>query len=203
MKAIVWVFVIVTLVIITSCEFTEIVTIEWEPDETGEFRQFSTNDRTNCGNFYVWIADSMTTVAEVELKKMTGYNDAGYGIVFCYQDSDNYYKLLITVEGRYMVNEVRNGVSRDPMLKSWRDGAHLASGWKTVNTVKVVHDGAGKFDIYFDGVLEDFFSVDPYFSNGSVGYYAVVQSADLEYFPYYPVDVRFKLLQPGTDPPPP
>ena len=141
----------------------------------------------------------MTTVAEVQLNKVMGYTVAGYGIVFAYQDSDNYYKLLTTVEGRYMVYKVEGGTS-SPIL-DWDDATHLETGWDKLNTIKIQHDSgtpARTFEIYFNGVLEEDFTVDPYFSDGSIGYYVSVAGASQEYFPYYPVDVRFKLLQPTT-----
>jgi hypothetical protein len=192
--------VLFTVMIITSCEFPDVVTILWEPDGSAtNYRQFSTNDRNNCSSFFLYPAAPMTTEAEVDVKKITGYAYAGYGIIFCYQDPDNYYKLLIHVDGKYRVSEVKSGVSR--LIVDWSSSILLNTGWETINTLRVEHDGAGTFDIYFNGTRERDFSVNPYFSNGSVGYYVAVEHPSFEYFPYYPVDVRFKKQLPlPTDP---
>ena len=194
---------IVTLLVIVSCDLTEIVTIEWQEDDTG-FRQFSTNDVTKWGKNFIYVVHPMTDVAEVQIKKMSGYYKQGFGLVFCYQDSDNYYKLLIDVVGDYIVYQVEEGVSI-PVI-SLSSSERLNTGYDMINTVMIQHDSGDPkrtYDIYFNGYWVADFKLEPYPPNGSVGYYASVAEDIYEYFPYVPVDVRYKLLQPlPVDPSP-
>ena len=70
-------------------------TVRWEADSE-EFLQFSTNDPQYYDHsFLAWrdpFLDPPGTI-RAEVKKLSGYAWAAYGIVFCLLDIDNFYLL--------------------------------------------------------------------------------------------------------------
>ena len=72
-------------------------TIFWEPDDAG-FIQLYTNDTRYLGidgwTFWKWddltVEDPMNYV-ETQVKKISGEAGMGYGVIFCFTDSDNFF----------------------------------------------------------------------------------------------------------------
>jgi len=195
---------ILLAILLLSCHKWELYTIEWIEDGEG-FRQFSTTERDYFDTAFHWWDDAslqiptMTIPVEAEIKKMSGYENAGYGIIFCVQDSNNYYKLLITINQRYRISELVNNSSST--IRPWSDSSDLVAGYGEINKIRIEYEGANTFSIYFNDapLISDQF-VDPTFSGGYAGYYASVSGSENEQLPQVPVDVRFRLLQPIVDP---
>ena len=140
----------------------------------------------------------MDTVTAV-VKKQSGSLYGGYGIVFCYGDFNNYYRLLIIAAGQYSVYAKINGV--DTAIIPWTINAspNLNTGVGVENVISVRQVTSGNFAIYFNGVQETTFN-DMTFSGGTAGFAAYIYTQAYENFPYTPVDVRFKLTSPVTYP---
>jgi hypothetical protein len=180
-------------------------TISWQTDADG-FLQYSTNDTalysTNHRHTNNTIQATMDTV-EAQVKKISGYSGAGYGIMFCYQDSSNHYGVVITTTGNYLIRKAVSGVSSYYVSGSWTttqpspwsSSSNLNTGFDVTNDIKVVNTGSGNFDVYFNGVYETSFN-DTTFTGGDSGYDFSISASTRENFPTTPSDVRFKQINP-------
>src|SRR6185369_11417378 len=98
-----WSLLVITGLLLVSCGSSSsssgsAQTNRWQLDGNG-FVQLATNDAQYYGR--VFITDftqagqtSMDTVTAV-VKKQSGSLYGGYGIIFCYRDPNNHYRLLI------------------------------------------------------------------------------------------------------------
>jgi hypothetical protein len=168
-------------------------TILWEQDREG-FVQFSTNDAQYLGSsftaVYGVIQDPLGAVS-AEVQKNSGNPMGGFGLVFCYQDADNYYLLCIDVQGFYAVYRRASGWWST--MANWQYCGALNKGHGAVNTLGVsYHRQDSTFSIFVNDSLATTFQ-DTRFSGGKYGYSVDVLSGGYEQFPENPVDVRFKL----------
>jgi hypothetical protein len=179
-----------------------IETIEWEPDGAG-FRQYKTNDSQYYSwSFWYWknasYQDPMTAFAvEAEAKKLSGCGGYGVDIIYCLQDSQNFYVLGISTYGSYRVGKRLNGSWFT--IIDWTSSNHINTGYNVINNLKVTYDGSTTFTIYLNGFIVDSFA-DSSFSGGKAGYLVSIADEDCENFPDEPVDVRYRMLQPVFDP---
>jgi hypothetical protein len=179
---------------------TEINTIFWEPDANG-YTQFYTNDSRYLGvdgwTFWKWD-DSVTQTpmqhVETQVKKISGSSGMGYGVIFCFQDSNNFFMLAIDTHQNYMIGKVVAGALTG--IVDWSLSSNLNPGYDIINKVKVQKTGTHTFTFYFNDQQEDTFtdSNTPFFTGGKYG--VVVSISPNEDFPDTPVDVRFKQLAP-------
>ena len=201
-KTTIFLLVILLVLLSSSCYRWDIYTIEWEVN--GSFRQFATTDRENHDTMFFWWDDTslqsptMIIPVEAEMKRISGYENAPYGVVFCVQDTGNFYMLWITVNQRYaIVRSVNGNLNYE---KFWSYSSDLVAGYDAINNVKIEYDDlANEFSIYFNGVPSGSF-VDSSFSGGYSGYCVRVSSNEYEILPQIPVDVRFRLIDPIVDP---
>lgn len=201
-----WLLVIIGL-LLASCgsspsSSVALQTNRWQLDGNG-FVQLATNDAQYHGR--VFITDfpqtgqtRMDTVTAV-VKKQSGSLYGGYGIIFCYVDSYNYYRLLIDAAGQYSLYAKINGV--DTAIIPWTIAAspNLKTGVEVENMISVRQTTLNNFVIYFNGVQVATFN-DATFSGGTAGFAAYVNTKDNENFPDTAVDVRFKLTTPVVYP---
>jgi hypothetical protein len=198
-----WLLVLTVSLLLVSCgsssgSSVSVQTNRWQLDGNG-FVQLLTNDEQYYGRVFVTdftqtSQTRMDTVTAV-VKKQSGSLYGGYGIIFCYGDSNNYYRLLIDAAGQYSVYAKINGV--DTAIIPWTvtTSPNLKTGVGVENVISVLQITLSNFAIYFNGVQESSFN-DTTFSGGTVGFAAYVNTKDLENFPYTAVDVRFKLTSP-------
>ncbi|BDU50077.1 hypothetical protein [Haliovirga abyssi] len=162
-------------------------TIEWEKNDNGEL-EFYTND-TDYKNASYWFVlnspyeDPMKSF-EVYAKKVSGYKDGGYGIIFGVQDNSNFYRLLITETGFYQVS--KKVQDENTVILNWNRGNNLQTGYGVYNKIKVTYN-AGEFKIYFNDKFENNFT-DYQFTKGKYGMYLGVFD---ENFPKESVDILF------------
>lgn len=183
-----------------SAPSPNIQTIQWQLDGSG-FVQYSTNDAQNYNKGFFTTYNQtnqlpMTTVT-VKVKKQSGSTGSGYGIVFCSQDSNNLYRLLIDTGGHYTVSAKVANVYNSPIIP-WTASTHLNSGVGVENEISVTQQTLNHFTVYFNGNFETTFN-DMSFSGGKAGFYVSI-SPTAESFPYTPVDVRFKMSSPMVYP---
>lgn len=177
-------------------------TTRWQLDGNG-FAQLATNDTQYCGRVFIidftQTSQTSTDTVTAVVKKQSGSLYGGYGIVFCYKDSNNFYRLLIDAVGQYSVYSRINGV--DTPIIPWKLAAspNLKTGLGIENVVSVRQVSQSNFVVYFNGVEEATF-IDATFSGGTAGFAVYVETMDLENFPYTAVDVRLKLSLPVAYP---
>jgi hypothetical protein len=182
-----------------------IQTIAWQQDTDG-FLQYSTND-TALYSSHQWhtnntIQTTMTSV-EAQVKRISGYSGAGYGIAFCYQSSSDSYGIIITTTGHYLIIKKVSGVSSyyvsgswtTTQPSSWPSSSNLNTGLDTINDIKVINAGGGNFNLYFNSAWETSFT-DSTFTGGDSGYGVFISDSSHENFPTTPSDVRFKQIDP-------
>jgi hypothetical protein len=178
--------------------------ILWQDDAAG-FVQFSTNDTNDCGYLFTHAIGSPflpLSSVEMQVKKMSGSSHNAYGIVFCYQDDNNFYSIGITVNGFYIILKKVAGTSYYniggstwyPTNPSWPTSSHLNTGFDTTNNIKVINNGNGNFDLYFNGVYETSYT-DTTFTGGYNGYSSSIGTLSHESFSSTAFsDVRAKLI---------
>lgn len=195
----------IVLLAVTSCEPTPLVTIEWEPDESGLFIQFQTNDPANASQKFVKLYPATDfnpmTEVEVTVKKNFGLDINGFGIVFCASDDQQYYyKVAITVNRRYTITKVVAGY--ETTVAAWAYTNRLDFGYGKINTIKVTRTvpavGDPYFTLFFNTQLERdrIEEGSALFTRGQSGFYAYVGSVLEEYLPAAQVDVRFQMTSP-------
>lgn len=180
---------------------TSTQTIKWQLDNEG-FVQLFTNDPQYYGysfwNTYTQTNQSPMATVTATVKKMSGSLSSGYGVIFCYQDNNNFYRLLITTGGYYCVYEKVGGTYNTIIPWTSIPSPHLNNGVGVENVISVAQPTLNNFSIYFNGSFETSFS-DSNFSGGKSGFTMSV-SPTTENFPYTPEDVRFKMSSPVTYP---
>lgn len=177
-----------------------IQTIQWQLDGNG-FVQFSTNDSQyyaySFWNTYSQTSQTTMSTVTAAVKKQSGNAGSGYGIVFCYQDNNNFYRILIETSGHYLVS-ARVGGTYSTIIP-WTASANLNSGFGAENSISVTQLSAHYFAINFNGTQETTFS-DGNFTGGRSGFYSYISDQTHENFPYTPSDARFKMSSPVTYP---
>ncbi|MBN1525686.1 MAG: hypothetical protein JW904_14500 [Spirochaetales bacterium] len=170
-------------------------TIAWQADIDG-YTQFKTNNEDYLGvSQLIWDAGSneaTMNVFELEIKKNTGMNNVGFGGIFCVQDEDNFFRILIHENGRYNIYKKITGTWHE--IRDWTASSHLLEGYGESNIIRVEYMGGNNFDIYFNNQFIETIN-DTAFTGGMYGFYTGIST--LEEFPDIPVDVRFKRLQPA------
>lgn len=74
----------------------------------------------------------------VEATRMAGPADNGFGVLFRYQDTRNYYLFMISSDGYYQLSRRLDGV--DQVLSDWALSSWIQQG-DSVNTVRVIGQG--------------------------------------------------------------
>ncbi len=185
-----------------SSTSTSIQTIQWQLDGNG-FVQFSTNDPQYYNyifwNTYTQTYESLMSTVTATVEKQSGSLYAGYGIVFCYQDNNNFYRLLIDAAGQYSVYSKVGGTYSAIIPWTTTPSLHLNSGIGVENEISVIQQSPNNFSVNFNGTQETTFS-DNNFSGGKAGFCASIYDQTHENFPYTPEDIRFKLSSPVAYP---
>jgi hypothetical protein len=164
-------------------------TINWETDNSG-WMQFYTNDPQYYGyGFLRYYDNSQANAWEIVCKKMNGYRNQGFGLLFAVADNSHYCRLLITSNGSYNVQK-RNGDVWTTIL-DWANSAKINTGNNKENTLKVTKSGSA-YAIFINSEQVSQFN-DSAASGNRFGLFVSVGSEANEDFPNTPVDVRFKV----------
>jgi hypothetical protein len=168
-------------------------TIRWEADSDG-FRQFYTNDAQYYDYYFTVSAITHSgDTYETEVKKMSGNASYGYGMLFCYDSTDTYYRMLITTDGAYNIAKRVAGMWAENPITPWTPSEAIVTGEGEMNTLKVVKSG-NSFTASINGQQVATFA-DSDVIGTKIGAFAGVGKVDEESFPNIPVDVRFRVLQ--------
>jgi hypothetical protein len=132
-------------------------------------------------------------IYEVTVKKISGSDNYGYGLLFCV-NSNSYYRFFITIRQRYTVQKYFSGTWQEPPIP-WSTSTKLLPGYNENNQLKIIRtddDDKAKFEIYINGDLINSFTDDTP-NNGTNARLAVsVDMEEKEDFPNVPVEVWFK-----------
>jgi len=178
-------------------------TIKWEEDGNG-YIQYSTNDEDK---FYTWSISTYLATEQADYSGTTfsfvrknGPLDAPYGGVFCFQDSNNYYRILINGSGQYHIVSKKSG-SFNYITPDWVDSDDLLTGYNQINEIEIVRNTVSSdFTININGISNKTYN-DTDFDSGTSGFYTYILSNQSgEYFPYEANDTRFKITAPDPVP---
>jgi hypothetical protein len=106
-------------------------------------------------------------VVEVEARAVDGPDDNGYGLVFRYQDSDNFYYYEVSSDGYYSIGKMV--ADEWETLAGWTESDVIRLGRQT-NTLRVECDGPRMTFFVNDYQVEALTDYD--FDAGSVGFVA-------------------------------
>jgi hypothetical protein len=181
---------------------TSIQTIKWQLDGNGSV-QFLTNDaqyyKYLFWNTYTQTNESLMSTVTATVEKQSGCLYSGYGIIFCYQDNNNFYRLLIDAAGQYSVYSRVGGNYSAIIPWTTTPSAHLNSGVGVANVISVTQQSPNNFSVNFNGTQETLFS-DGTFTGGKAGFCMYIGDQTGENFPNTPEDIRFKLSSPVAYP---
>lgn len=177
-----------------------IETILWESDGYG-YIQYSTNDEANYGigkyNYYPTSDQLPHSNTTYYLIRKSGSMGAGYGGIFCYNDSSNFYRFLISGYGSYKISEKIDGTYTT--LQDWIFSADILTGYDQLNKIEITRDGSGIFSIIINDNLTDTFNPNGT-DSGFSGFYTYISTSDNELFPDEANDTRFKMTVPVSIP---
>jgi len=161
--------------------------------------QYLTNNSAMY-NRYTWsaIPNPNPNVYECKVKKISGNDDYGYGMVFCFDDSDSgnisYYRFFINVNGRFAIaKRTDNSWTNDPVR--WTTSSFLNTGYGVYNTLRVEKTNNGNsatFRIFINDNLAASFNDNSPLNGNKIGPVVSVNIMEMEQFPHIPVDVRFE-----------
>jgi hypothetical protein len=176
-------------------------------DDDGMF-QFQTNDPSLYDRWqynYMQNPGLEKNIYEVLVKKKSGHNGYGFGILFCVDDSDSsnagFYRFFISVDGTYSITKYV-GKNQVAVPISWKFSPFLKTGYNVYNKIRVTRIDNGsfaKFYITFNDNLAATFDDDNPINGNKIGLLASVNIMVKEQFPYIPVDVRFDLPNNNTE----
>ena len=189
--------------LILNTDDIAVETIRYQkPADNDGALQFWTNDsryHNQFQNYYLDNPGDDPNIYQGNVKKISGNNSYGFGILFCVDNSvpgtPSYYRLFITVNGRFTVQKMADGRWTAAPL-SWRNASALKRGYDVYNHIKVEKteandNGTVTFNIYFNDTLSATFNDDAPLNGVRAGLVTSVNTAENEMFPLVPVDVRF------------
>ena len=172
--------------------------IFWGEDGSGNI-QFYCDDPKFKGFRLYKTTDNIynTATIEVELTRISGNENKGQGVVFCYQNADNFYAVLIVNNQKYII--LKKIIGFYFVIREWTYCADLNPGYNALNTINIDFNHiAHTIDVSFNGQPSLPQVTDFSFTEGKVGFYAGIHSE--ESFPGIPVDLRFRMNQPEALP---
>lgn len=170
--------------------------VVWKQDPPQTYTYYS--DDPASYNWTLWhvpkdwtaqpLADHPLTVT---LEKLSGQPTAVYGILFCYQDSKNFYELLVDALGNYEL--AKNVKGQLEKISRLQPGPGVLPGVGKANIFVISQPSQGNFAITANGVALAHFSDDT-FSGGQVALFASVGTAQQnppENFPQTPEKIQY------------
>jgi hypothetical protein len=185
-------------------------TVKFKTDGEG-YSQFYTDDPSNADMTF-WYSGNIsqstgTYDVAIDVKKVTGNQNTGFGLIFCVQPSGvgNFLMVQLSLLSKeYMVGKVVGQITQTPLIQDWTPCASIKSNLNDINRIEVKYNaGTSKFDLYINNTYVCNFldketvsgtTTIPAYTSGKWGYIAEVSS--LDDLPYVPVDVRFKQITP-------
>jgi hypothetical protein len=172
-----------------------------KPDDDDGMFQFMTNDPSFYDRWpynYRENPNMDKNVYEFHVKKKSGHNNYGFGILFCVDDSDknnvSFYRFFINVDGSYAISKYTGKTSTVSL--NWNFSPFIKTGYNVYNKLRVErinNKDYTTFNIYINDKFAAFFADYNPVNGNKIGMAASVNEKEKEQFPYIPVDVRFDL----------
>lgn len=171
-----------------------------EPDDNDGKSQFITNDPATYNRWYYRYfpnPDPNSNIYECRVRKISGDDDYGYGMIFCVDDSNSdnisYYRFFITVNGRFAIaKRTGNSWTNDPVR--WANSPFLNTGYNVYNTLRVErtnNENGAVFRVFINDNLAATFNDNNPINGSKAGPAVSVNVMEMEMFPYIPVHVRY------------
>lgn len=157
---------------------------------------FETNDTKYSGEYgyTLWSQDDTVqdpfTHMNVILKKISGNDSAGYGVVFGSHDNTMLIVLINTLK-EFIIGELSGNLFTE--LQPWSNSVDLIPDFNQENTIDITYNSdTGDFALSFNGGEDLPFRDDdePFHISGKEGYMVVI--SPLDDFPNIPVSITFK-----------
>ena len=180
--------------------------VNFTDDGSGNYLQFYTNQIGDLDKFfYSWNVLStlgLNDTLQTTVNKKSGDDGAslgvnGFGVIFRFQDLDNFMVFVINVNGRFAVWQKMLGAWNYSVI-AWTDASAIVSGYDSDNTLKVdyyLDDSDYRYDLYVNNSYIAWVTFASYVS-GYTGFLSAVGDSSYEDFPDFPVDVRFRQTLP-------
>ena len=158
--------------------------------------EFTTNDTKYSGQFgyTLWTREGVEmdpfTHLNVTFSKLSGNEDAGYGVVFGSHD-DTMLVVLINTKKEFIIGELTGNLFTE--FQPWDNAEALKPGYNQTNIIDITYNsGTGDFYLSLNSVLVTTFRDDdiPFHTQGKNGYIVVI--SPLDDFPNIPVFITFK-----------
>jgi hypothetical protein len=170
------------------------------PDDNDGTMRFSTIDPA-LYNRYTWQymsnPNTNPNVYECRVKKISGDDSSGYGMIFCVDDSDSgnvsFYMFLIAVDGTFLIQK-RTSNTLTNMPAGWADSSSIKAEYNAYNTLRIERTDNGSsaaFRAFINGEPVVSFTDDNPLKGIRTGQIVEIGGMEMEQFPHIPVDVRF------------
>ncbi len=176
-----------------------IISAQWDIFEgAARFLDNDTKDYGQGSMLYLNNTDGLTPV-EIQVKKINGAENNGYGIIFAYQSDGSYYRFLIDTGGWGQVSKINADGSSTELLP-WTQNSAINTGYDVLNILSAVYNSSpASYDVLVNGtnILNfDGSSSGSLLSGGKSGFFVSIGNEASEGFPDTPVDVRFNMITP-------
>ena len=164
---------------------------------------FETNDTRYLNNAgYTLFTTNKTNESDgfetinVDMMKLAGNAEAGYGIIFCEQTIDSkpfMLSILINTNGLYTIGKITNGEFYH-LDNNWRYSSHINKGYGIKNKVSVSYDeNLSSFNLQINDSDITSFTIPERitFKNSKSGFVVVISNR--ENFPEKSVKVEFEI----------
>lgn len=182
-----------------------VYTPEW--DEFDGWSRFRTSD-SEVYDYSFWKYETTTDglyPIEIDLYKNSGAPGWGYGIIFARQPDGRCYQFLISTYGWTRL-DYYDPINKYTEIKEWTYEDIIIEGIGAINTIQVDWEsGSNRYSLSINDKLVDYFylnevSLDKRLTEGMAGFLVTVGDEEDESFPYIPVEVLFKMIEPISSP---
>ena len=170
------------------------------PDDNDGTMRFLTIDPALYDRYtwrYMSNPNTNPNVYECRVKKISGNDSSGYGMIFCVDDSDSnnvsFYRFLIAVDGTFLIQK-RTPNALTNMPAGWTNSSSIKAEYNAYNTLRIEridNEHGASFRAFINGELVVNFTDDNPLNGTRTGQIVEIGKMEMEQFPYVPVDVRF------------
>ena len=171
------------------------------PNDGNGSAQFWTNDPTRVNvAYYQYLKNPNLNenVFELNVKKISGSDGYGFGMLFCIDDTDSsnvsFYRFFITINGRFVIQKRTGSNVWAAAPVSWKNSSSIITKYGVYNKLRVERTDMGEsasFRVLINGVQVAAFNDDNPINGKKIGMAVSIDTIAIEQFPHIPVDVRF------------
>ncbi len=131
-----------------------------------EYGRYEFEHKRTIGGYVTWMPTSLDAYADFTvtstIKKVSGVDNFGYGLIWGVQNNKNYYYFLISANGNYIYGKTVDGVSQ--VLIEWTPTSDILSNGepnqltvrKTGNNLALIINGKTQKTVAFDGAFGNY-----------------------------------------------